>query len=99
MDTDTGSIRAQLILPKSIPGIKLKAGTAPWTDNWTIEGLVRTLPYKNAALPLPDLGDGEEETPVPGLTTPSGGVTSDTPPPVVEEPTPAPAEPTPGTGW
>lgn len=99
LDSDTGTIRAQLILPKSIPNVKLKAGEAPWTDNWTIEGLVRTLPYKNAALPLPDLGDGDTETPVPGgvATTPGTG-TEVTPPPETIT-APPPAEPTPGTGW
>ena len=96
-DLDTGTIRSQLILPKSIPNVRLKAGTIPWTDNWTIESLVRTLPYKNAALPLPDMGDGDAETPLPAGTTPNGGGVIDTPaPPPADTPAPPPpAEPTP----
>ena len=72
-DTVTGSIRAQLILPKSIDGIRLKAGEAPWTDNWKIEDVLHVLEYKYQPAPLPDLGEGDEDTPAPG-TTPDGGV-------------------------
>ena len=93
LDVDTGTIRAQLILPKSIPDVRLKPGDIPWTDNWTIEGLVRTLPYKNAALPLPDMGDGDAETPLPAGTTPNGGGVIDTPaPPAADTPAPPPSD-------
>ena len=93
LDTDTGTIRSQLILPKSVEGVRLKADEYVWTDNWRIEDLVRVLKYKHETLPLPDLGDGEEDsTPLPGTTpTPGGEVT--TPPPAD---TPAPE---PSTGW
>jgi len=89
LDADTGAIRAQLKLPPSIEGVRLKAGQIPWTDNWRIEDLVLVLPYKHETLPLPDLGDGTDETPTPGGTTDPGV----TPPPAD---TPPPAEPTPG---
>lgn len=93
LDTDTGSIRAQLILPPSIANIKLTAGTAPWTDNWLIADVAHELKYKYQPAPLPDLGDGEdEETP-----TPSTG-TEATPSPTTGTETPAPpAETT--SGW
>jgi len=76
LDAETGTIRAQLKLPPSIEGVRLKAGETPWTDNWRIEDLVLVLPYKHETLPLPDLGDGDEETPPP----------IDTPAPTVEPP-------------
>lgn len=79
LDTTTSAIRAQLVLPKSVSGIRLKAGTAPWTDNWSIEDVEHVLPYKYEPAPLPDLGDGEEEdlaTP-----TPTGGIGLETPSP------------------
>ena len=90
LDADTGTIRAQLILPPSIPNIKLKAGDLPWTDNWRIEDLVRVLPYKHAALPLPDLGDGDDESSSTTTPTPDGGG-GVTPAPTTE-PTPPPSE-------
>jgi hypothetical protein len=90
LDSVVGAIRAQLVLPPSIPGIKLTAGTAPWTDNWTIEGVEHVLPYKYAPAPLPDLGDGVDETPTPGL--------SDTPTAPPPEPTPVPPTDS-GSGW
>ncbi|MDP3448852.1 MAG: L,D-transpeptidase [Eubacteriales bacterium] len=83
LDADTGSIRAQLILPPSIPNVRLKAGEAPWTDNWRIEDLIRVLDYKYAPLPLPDLGDGDDDL----TPTPSGAGGEITPPPA-ETPTP-----------
>lgn len=88
-DTVTGTIRAQLILPASIEGIRLKAGTAPWTDNWKIEDLVCTLPYKYEPAPLPDTGDGDDEeaTPDPGATTDPGTEVTPSPDPTTE-PTP-----------
>ena len=92
LDSDTGAIRAQLILPKSIENVKLKAGETPWTDNWRIQDLIRVLAYKHETLPLPDLGDGTDEaTPDPSAT--SSGGTETTPAPTTVVPTP-PAEPT-----
>ena len=91
-DTVTGTIRSQLVLPPSIEGIKLTAGTAPWTDNWQIADVLHVLPYKYQAAPLPDLGDGVDETPTPGGSTSPGGEV--TPPPA--DPTP---EPTPPPTW
>jgi len=88
LDADTGTIRAQLILPPSIPNIKLKAGDLPWTDNWRIEDLVRVLPYKHAALPLPDLGDGDDESSSTTTPTPNGGGGTEDPPP----PNPPPSD-------
>ncbi len=94
LDVDTGTIRSQLILPKSIDNVRLKAGEIPWTDNWRIEDLVRVLKYRHETLPLPDLGDGAEETPAPGTTpTPGGGTT---PPPPTDPP---PTDPPPSGGW
>ncbi|NLI53028.1 MAG: murein L,D-transpeptidase [Clostridiales bacterium] len=98
-DTDTASIRSQLVLPPSIANIRLKAGTAPWTDNWTIEDVEHVLAYKYQAAPLPDLGDGEDEdvaTPTPD----AGGGVTETPTPAPETPTDPPAaDPTPDPGW
>lgn len=92
LDTETGSIRSQLILPKSVEGVRLRAGEAPWTDNWSIEDVLHDLPYKYAPPPLPDLGDGDEED----TTTPDAGTVTDpgveiTPPPA-EDPAPTPVE-------
>ncbi len=74
LDSFTSSVRSQLVLPKSVSNIRLKAGTAPWTDNWTIEDVAHELEYKYEAAPKPDLGDGDEEevtpTPYTGETTP-----------------------------
>jgi hypothetical protein len=90
LDSFTSAVRSQLILPESISNIRLKAGTAPWTDNWTIEDVEHVLDYKYEPAPLPDLGDGDEEevtpTPFTGETTPTpttsdagtGGDTGDT---------------------
>ncbi len=97
LDTATGTIRAQLVLPKSIANIKLTAGTAPWTDNWTIEGVEHVLAYKYEAAPLPDLGDGEDEdTATPTPTVSDGtGTTATVEPTVTEAPTATPyVEPT-----
>lgn len=91
-DTETGTIRSQMILPKSISGIRLKAGTAPWTDNWQIADVEHVLAYKYEPAPLPDLGDGTDDTtPTPSLdSTPTP--TAET---VTSEPVTAPpAEPT-----
>jgi len=92
-DTVTGTIRSQLVLPKSIADIKLKAGDAPWTDNWTIADVLHVLEYKYMPAPLPDLGDGTDTdvSPTPGATT-SGGGTDVTPPPATETPTPIPTD-------
>lgn len=92
-DAETGAIRAQMILPKSIADIKLTAGDLPWTDNWTIEGVAHELAYKYQAAPLPDLGDGTDETPSPSATATDGGGTETTPTP---SPDPTPTE---STGW
>ena len=80
-DTATGTIRTQLILPKSIAGIRLKAGSAPWTDNWTIEAVEHVLPYKYEPAPLPDLGEGDDSsaTPAPGTTDGTGTTTTEAP--------------------
>lgn len=75
LDSATGLIRSQLVLPPS-KDVRLKAGGAPWTDNWRIEDLVRVLPYKYEPAPLPDLGDGDGGTifvPVPDPGTPGTG--------------------------
>lgn len=88
-DSVTGAIRAQLVLPKSESSIRLKAGTAPWTDNWKIEDVEHVLPYKYEPAPLPDLGDGTDEdvaTPTPGGT---GGIVTSTPEPTTVAPPPA----------
>jgi len=86
-DSVTAAIRSQMILPASISNIKLVAGTAPWTDNWTIADVEHVLKYKYEAAPLPDLGDGDDETPTPTViidtpsptTTDDGGGTSSEP--------------------
>ena len=93
LDADTGSIRAQLILPKSFDGVKLRAGEAPWTDNWRIEDVLHVLPYKYAAPPLPDLGDGDTDV----TPTPGGGTDPSVTPAPVTDPPPADT-PVPG-GW
>lgn len=69
-DAVTQNIRAQLKLPPSEKGIRLKAGTAPWTDNWSIADVEHVLPYKYEKAPLPDLGDGKDED---ASSTPSTG--------------------------
>ena len=81
-DTATATIRAQLVLPASKSNVHLVAGEVPWTDNWTIEGVEHVLAYKYEAAPLPDIGDGEDETtptPIPEETTsPDTGGETDT---------------------
>ena len=67
-DADTGAIRAQLILPKSIANIKLTAGGAPWTDNWKIEDVLHVLPYKYESPPLPDGYNADGTTIAPEIT-------------------------------
>lgn len=97
LDTTTSAIRAQLVLPKSSSSVRLKAGTAPWTDNWTIEDVEHVLAYKYEPAPLPDLGDGTDEdtaTPTPAVDT---GVETTTPEPATE--TIASPITTPDTGW
>ena len=96
-DSVTGAIRAQLVLPKSESGIRLKAGKAPWTDNWTIADVEHVLPYKYEPAPLPDLGDGTDtdlSTPTPG-----GGTTSGTPTPVTDPVAPPPPPADTSAGW
>lgn len=91
LDAETGAIRAQIILPKSIENVRLKPGEIPWTDNWRIEDLILVLPYKHEKLPLPDLGDGDTDvTPDPNATINPG--IEITPPPVTEAPPTAPPE-------
>jgi len=93
LDTFTGSIRSQLILPKSISGIRLKAGAAPWTDNWQIEDVEHVLPYKYEPAPKPE---GYDEfgnkllTPTPEI---SADITST--PSAPADPTPVPDTPPP----
>lgn len=60
-DTETGAIRAQLVLPPSKDNVKLKAGEAPWTDNWSIDEVAHELKYKYQKAPLPDMGDGDDD--------------------------------------
>lgn len=95
-DANTQSIRSQLILPPAQKGLRLKAGEAPWTDNWTIESVPHEIEYKYEAPPRPaeddDDGDddadpGELVTPAPGGSDPGELIT----PPPLE---PAPSEPT-----
>jgi len=98
-DSVTAAIRAQLVLPESISNIKLTAGTAPWTDNWSIADVAHVLPYKYEAAPLPDLGDGDDEeeaTPTPAAeeATPTPEATTPT-----EEPTAEPEPETTDDGW
>ncbi len=95
-DADTGAIRAQLILPKSIADVKLKAGGSPWTDNWKIEDVLHVLPYKYQPAPLPDLGDGKDDdvSPSPSTAPIDPGTVPDPAP--VPEPVPVPD---PGPGW
>ncbi len=76
-DSVTGAIRSQLILPKSSSSVHLKAGTAPWTDNWTIEDVEHVFEYKYEPAPLPDLGDGADEDTT-ATPTPTGETTTDT---------------------
>lgn len=96
LDSFTGSVRAQLILPKSIAGIRLKAGTAPWTDNWTIDGVEHVLPYKYESAPIPDGYDASGKkiaTP-----TPADGTVTNTPDPgATQAPTEIPVTPPPAT--
>jgi len=73
-DANVASIRAQLKLPPSKDGVKLKAGDVPWTDNWTIEEVEHVLPYKYQKAPLPDLGDGDDDA---SSGSSSGGSVSD----------------------
>ena len=90
LDSATGSIRAQLKLPPSIEGVRLDPSDYVWTDNWSIADVLHQLEYKYQAAPLPDLGDGTDESPTPGGSTDPGA----TPTPSTD-PTPY-VEPTPG---
>jgi hypothetical protein len=94
-DAITGAIRAQLVLPKSDSSIRLKAGKAPWTDNWNIEDVTHVLPYKYEPAPLPDLGDGADEDL--GTPTPSGAGTGGTTTPAPDTQTAPPVAPPPET--
>ena len=97
-DSVTGAIRAQLVLPKSESSIHLKAGKAPWTDNWKIEDVEHVLSYKYEPAPLPDLGDGTDDdtaTPAPDGTGGTGGTTTTDP----SAQTTAPVTPPPADGW
>ncbi|HWQ07104.1 MAG TPA: L,D-transpeptidase [Feifaniaceae bacterium] len=67
-DSDMAYIRSQLKLPASIKNVNLKAGTAPWTDNWTIEGVTHVLPYKYESPPLPDGYNADGTTIAPEIT-------------------------------
>lgn len=75
-DTETAAIRAQLVLPASKSGVRLRASEYVWTDNWSIDDVAHDLEYKYQKAPLPDLGDGADEdmTPAPGGTA-GGGTT------------------------
>ncbi len=77
-DAVTAAIRAQLILPASKSGVRLKAGETPWTDNWTIDGVEHVLEFKYMAPRKPDLGDGDDSTDgsLDGTTTDGGSTTT-----------------------
>lgn len=97
-DSQTQLIRSQLILPAAKTGLKLKAGEAPWTDNWTIEGVAHELEYKYEAPPRPAEDDDDgDDTPSPGETktpTPSTEDPGTTPePPDDSQDAPAPVVP------
>lgn len=94
-DVETQLIRGQLVLPPAKPGIKLKAGEAPWTDNWTIEGVAHELEYKYEAPPRPAEGDDGGDESSSGDVTPPQGTGGNAPgdppaepdnPPVVPDP-------------
>ena len=93
-DTNTQSIRSQLILAPAIKGLKLKAGQTPWTDNWTIEDVPHEIEYKYEAPPRPaeDNKDGDDKTDPGELVTPAPGGSDPG-----ELITPKPAETTPDT--
>ena len=93
-DTNTQSIRSQLILAPAIKGLKLKAGQTPWTDNWTIEDVPHEIEYKYEAPPRPaeDNKDGDDKTDPGELVTPAPGGSDPG-----ELITPKPADPTPDT--
>ncbi len=107
-DTATQAIRAQLVLPASKSGVRLRASEYTWTDNWKIEDVAQDVKYKDQALPKPDTGNAEEigVTPAPDQTggttapgTPADGGAVATPAPAVPDApaadTPAPAADTP----
>ena len=97
-DSVTGAIRAQLVLPKSESSIRLKAGTAPWTDNWQIEDVEHVLAYKYEPAPLPDLGDGTDEDTATPTPDSSGGTSTTAAPEVTTEPTAVPTDSSGGWG-
>jgi hypothetical protein len=88
-DSVTGAIRSQLILPPSIKDIHLKAGTAPWTDNWTIEGVEHVLPFKYQSPPLPDGYNADGSTIAPEVTPSPSTEPVVTDPPVTDPGIPA----------
>ncbi len=100
-DELTAKINAQVILPKSIDGVKLKANATPWTDNWTIADVEHVLPYKYLPAPKPDMGDGEDEDKAEaagdaaGTGTGTGTTPTTVPDSVVVTPTPNVAPQTP----
>ena len=90
-DTETGAIRAQLILPSSIKNVKLRTKDYVWTDNWSIDDLELVLPYKYQQAPKPDLGEGDDDTSdtnTPAGSTPGTGTSVATPTPAIGGDTP-----------
>lgn len=108
-DTRTQAIRAQLKLPASKSGVKLRASEYTWTDNWQIADVKHDVDYKDQALPTPDTDNAEEigvtPTPAPDGSTPTTAPATDTSTPATAAPaevtaapaadTPAPAADTP----
>ena len=97
-DKETAAIRAQLVLPASKSGVRLKASEYVWTDNWRIEDVAHELPYKHMEPRKPDLGEGDDDTtPDPSVTPGPGGGDTPTAPTVTAAPAVTP-EPTGGDG-
>ncbi len=81
LDTETQLIRAQLVLPPSKENVKLNIKDIPWTDNWTIDDVAHELKYVSEALPLPDLGEGDDDLATPTPDPAAGGGT----PPTIDD--------------
>ena len=72
-DTQTASIREQLVLPPSQKNVRLKARDDLWTDNWRIEDVPHELPYVYMKPREPDMGDGNVDPDGGGYVDPGGG--------------------------